>query len=71
MINLVSKDEKRNLELAKWRKVVTAWTTLVLGVYLIAIAAFFGWWWYWTAKQKASSKKVEGLKQEIRMLSEN
>ena len=71
MINLVSRDEKRNLELAKWRKVVTAWTTLVLGVYLIAIAAFFGWWWYWTAKQKASSKKVESLKQEIRMLSEN
>jgi hypothetical protein len=71
MINFVSRDEKKAASLIRLKRVVIAWTSLVLGVYIVAIAGLVGWNTLWSSKERKASTEEETLRAQIRQYSDN
>jgi hypothetical protein len=71
MINFVVRDEKRAQTIRKVKSGVVGWTSLILGIYIVAMAGFLGWNVLWSTKEKKASTEEVSLRQQITSLSEN
>lgn len=65
MINFVVKEEKKNTELDRIRRLVMGVTTAILVMYIVAAAGMIGWKWYWEGKATADQKDLNGLTEQI------
>ena len=71
MINFVTRDEKKAASLLRIKRVVVAWTSLILGVYIVGVAGLVGWNTLWSSKEKKASTEEESLRMQITQYSEN
>lgn len=70
MINFVVRDDKRAVSLVKMRRVVVAWTSLCLGIYIVAVGGLVGWNTLWSSKERQATSQEILLRQQIAMYSE-
>ncbi len=70
MINFVVRDDKRSVSLYKVRRVVVAWTSLCLGIYIVAVGGLVGWNTLWSSKERKATSQEILLRQQIAMYSE-
>lgn len=70
MINFVTAKTEDSANLIRIRSLVKTVTTVVLVLYIVAVAGFLGWWAYVSSKTVRVSDEVEDLSRRIAAKSE-